>query len=108
MPRFTSLSPDEVSIEKTAREIAAEEGISVSGVENRRWRQANPKKWSAYQRRYYERGNHTHNGGDSWTTHEMDRIVDPDKPSDRELSKELGRSMRAIQIMRCRIRKGSR
>ena len=109
MPRFTALSPDEVSIhERTAREIAAEEGVSVSSVRNRRWRKANPAKWNATKKRNYDRGSHTHNGGDSWTVREMDRIVDSDKPTDRELSKELGRSVMAIQVMRCRIRKGPR
>lgn len=39
-----------------------------------------------------------------WTLHEMDLILYSDK-SDTELARELKRSVQAIQIKRCRLKK---
>jgi len=33
------------------------------------------------------------------------RIVAPDRPNDRKLAEELGRSVQAIQVWRCRLKK---
>jgi hypothetical protein len=35
-----------------------------------------------------------------WTQHEIDAITAPDRPHDKELSRKLDRSVRAIQIKR--------
>lgn len=46
---------------------------------------------------------YTINGKCQWTVEDMDKVLKHDKP-DRELAKEIGRSVQAIQIMRSRIK----
>ena len=52
--------------------------------------------------------NNMRNGGEEWTDHEKERVLDEDRPSDRELSSELGRSVQAIQARRSILLKDSR
>ncbi len=43
------------------------------------------------------------NHGQEWTTRDIRRITDPNRPSDRDLSRELGRSVAAIRSMRATV-----
>jgi ParB/RepB/Spo0J family partition protein len=45
------------------------------------------------------------NHRDEWSMSHLDQIVAADRPSDRELSKKLGRTVIAIQVMRTQLRK---
>lgn len=45
------------------------------------------------------------NLGQDWTTSELARITAHDRPSDKQLAHELGRSPTAIQVMRWRVRR---
>ena len=54
-------------------------------------------------RRYYQRTQDAPNKNSRWTNGEIDMILAKEKP-DRELSQILGRSVRAIQLMRNRMK----
>lgn len=58
-------------------------------------------------RNIYRKGNYAKTQGypkREWTLHEMDLILNSDK-SDTELARELKRSVQAIQIKICRLKK---
>ncbi len=65
-------------------------------------------KWAktarSQKRRYYGRTAYADNGGQAWTENEIDIVMKHEKP-DREIASEIGRSVQAIQIMRCKIKK---
>ena len=54
--------------------------------------------------RYYGKTTNADNRCQPWSVHEMEAIINKGK-TDTELSKELGRSVKAIQVMRCKARK---
>ena len=58
----------------------------------------------AYQNRYYGRTANAPNSRQTWTQSECERVLAHDV-SDRVLSSEIGRSVKAIQIQRGRLRK---
>jgi hypothetical protein len=82
-------------------------GESAATVRQRRlrWREQNPK---AYRRmrarqkcRYYRQfRKNNRRRGKRWTRVEIERITAKNRPTDRELSKALGRSVQAIQRQR--------
>lgn len=74
---------------------------------NKAWRQAHPERRAADRKRHYAQTQGAPNTRRPWTSADLNRIVADDRPSDRVLSAELGRSMQAISIMRSRIRKDS-
>jgi hypothetical protein len=73
-----------------------------------RRRNENPEAWrrmrSGQKRRYYRQSqNNDRRKGRRWTPTEDARITAESRPSDRRLSKSLGRSMQAIQQRRVRL-----
>jgi len=70
--------------------------------QNKRWRKKNPAKRLAGKTRYYAQTQGAPNTGKHWTMTEVERITATDRPTDRELYTELGRSVKAIQIKRVR------
>ena len=54
--------------------------------------------------RYYGKTQDAENRGQPWTADEMIAILNKSK-TDTELSKEMGRSVKAIQVMRSRAKK---
>lgn len=69
---------------------------------------ADIEKFAEYKRRY-QRKYRNRTGmyrPREWTLHEVDKVMAQDKP-DRELSKEIKRSIGAIQTMRCKVRNGT-
>ena len=72
----------------------------------KRWRFRHPKERHTDKKRYYNRHNKNRiNSRAEWTLSEMALIVAPDRPLDRILSQKLGRSVEAVQIKRCRLKK---
>ena len=70
-----------------------------------RWREQNRKAWSrnraGQKGRYYRQfQKNTRHKGKRWTPVEDARITAKDRPTDRELSRAIGRSMQAIQQRR--------
>jgi hypothetical protein len=74
-----------------------------------RWRKENRKAWrqmrAGQKKRYYRRSqkNNRHRGK-RWTPVEDAKITAKDRPTDRKLSKTLGRSAQAIQQRRSCLR----
>jgi hypothetical protein len=73
---------------------------------NRRWRRKNKEARNRYRKDNYRRTviNATHSG-ERWLTRHLSRITAVDRPCDEVLSKELGRSVQAIQDMRYKLHK---
>jgi hypothetical protein len=69
------------------------------------WREQNPKAWRCLRAgqkvRYYRQfQTNTRRKGIRWTPVEDARITAKERPTDRKLSKALGRSVQAIQQRR--------
>lgn len=73
---------------------------------NKAWRLANPAKRQRGKQRHYAQTQGAENTGKPWTSAELERITADDRPCDRDLSAELGRSMQAISIARGRALHG--
>ena len=59
-----------------------------------------------WQRQYYERGSqNNHNSGQEWTEEEDRLLLQADRPDDTELSRQLGRTTKAIHARRYYLRK---
>lgn len=75
-------------------------------------RKRHPQTRNRQRQRYYDVNRadprNTRNSRDEWTLVDMNAITAPDKPSDRELSAKLGRSMKAIQVKRVKIKASER
>ena len=71
---------------------------------NKRWRKKHPETRYAGKSRYYERNRanprNVRNAGTKWTVLEIRLVTSHDRPCDRILSSQLGRSIVAIQQMR--------
>jgi hypothetical protein len=111
--RAASSSGDRESAERSARHTR---GLNFPSIMSdlpesmkkrvRRWRAAHPE-WKTRERlRYYRQFqlNNKHKGK-PWTERELDRIIAPNSPPDSKLSKQLGRSVQAIQMQRSRLKK---
>lgn len=59
---------------------------------------------NAQKRRYYRRTEKSINSGQPWTPHEIKRVMEHNV-TDMQLSKEIGRSVAAIQVMRNRLKR---
>jgi hypothetical protein len=69
------------------------------------WRHANRQRFNQQKKENYARGRgNVSNERQGWMIHEDDMIIDPLRPCDRRLAKELGRSVQAIQIRRSRLK----
>ena len=75
----------------------------------RKWRKRNPEKRNKHRRHYYHSvlsdPRNTRQAWQEWTLTDMDFITAFDRPSDRQLSAQIGRSIQAIQVMRCKLKK---
>lgn len=69
------------------------------------WRKRNPKMRAVGKKRHYQQTQNAKNGYARWTDEHTSMITADDRPSDRELSKILGRSMQAIQSKRVNLAK---
>jgi hypothetical protein len=73
-----------------------------------RWRKQNRQAWrrmrAAQKRRYYQQSQtNNRRKGKRWTPAEDARITATDRPTDRKLSKAMGRSVQTIQQRRLRL-----
>lgn len=72
------------------------------------WRKLHPEKWRRLRKENYARGRiNCYRRRAPWSNEEDLRITAPDRPSDRELALELGRSVQAIQVRRVLVRSNS-
>jgi len=62
------------------------------------------KAREAQKSRYYGKTQNAENRYQDWTANELDAIMKHEK-SDTELSAEIGRSVKAIQVMRSKTKK---
>ena len=69
-------------------------------LSNKKWRLSNPHKRSEENSRYYDQTEDTANSRQRWTISELLRVLEKPRPCDRVLSEKLGRSMKAIVVMR--------
>lgn len=71
---------------------------------NKTWRSKHPEKRYEGKKRYYKKTQNAKNRRNIWKKWEIERILEKDT-CDHNLSKELGRSVEAIQIKRCKLKK---
>jgi hypothetical protein len=74
----------------------------MSYKHNKKWRLKNPKKRNKERKRYYRKTQNSLNSGKRWTDEDVDQIIMP-KKLDTKLAVELGRSVEAIQVRRCKF-----
>ena len=70
--------------------------------DNKTWRLKNPDKRNAGRRRYYRQFQNAQNSGKRWSDEDKDEVMMA-VSLDRELHHMLGRSVAAIQHMRCKL-----
>ena len=66
---------------------------------NKAWRFRHPDRRKKDKYNYYRKTQNAINGGDAWTMDDIKKVLDHEI-TDSELSKELGRSVGAIQKIR--------
>ena len=71
---------------------------------NINWRKKHPDDWKASKKRYYDKHSYSPNGWRRWTPEEIRMCLDH-SISDVELSKRIGKSVRAIQVKRHNLKK---
>lgn len=106
--RWTPEEDEVVLSDKSVAEIARRLDRTRYAVEARRRRLRYPTQMEEYQsainRDYYARGAvHRANSGERWSEADTNAILAPDRPSDMELSRQLGRTVGAIQMRRARF-----
>lgn len=69
-------------------------------LSNKKWRLSNPHKRSEENSRYYDQTEDAVNSWQRWTIGDLLRVLEIPRPCDRVLSERLGRSMKAIVVMR--------
>ena len=69
-------------------------------LSNKKWRLRNTRKRSEGTSRYYDQTEDSANSRQRWTVSELLRVLETTRPCDRVLSEELGRSMKALVVMR--------
>jgi hypothetical protein len=67
------------------------------------WRDRNRPKVLAQRKRYYQKTSGALRTQERWTPEDISRILDVNRPSDRELAKELNRSMKSISVKRTKV-----
>ncbi len=78
----------------------------MSYKSNKAWRKEYPLKWQLTKQRYYKQfQKNAHNRGRIWSLFDV-AIVMGKFDTDRNLSKQLGRSVKAIQCLRVRMKGG--
>ena len=71
-------------------------------IATKEWRAKHPERRNEQRRRYYRQFQNARNKGKKWTKDELDMILFFGF-TDRELSRELGRSVGAIQVKRSKM-----
>lgn len=75
---------------------------------NKKWRKENPHKWKMMKLKYYNQFNKgAHNKYQRWTIRDINLVMKK-KDLDRNMAKQIGRSVRAIQSMRMRLKSDKR
>jgi len=73
---------------------------------NKQWRKKHPEAWKAVKKKYYDQFiPNAYNQYLQWEDKELNFILDR-KFSDRIISKKIGRSVKAIQVKRSRLKRG--
>ena len=76
----------------------------MSYKSTKKWRKKHPHQWQATKRRYYNQfeaaANNKHQ---RWTVNDVALVIQK-KESDRTIAKLIGRSVKAIQIKRLRMK----
>lgn len=73
-------------------------------AQNKLWRKRNAATWQAGKQRYYRQFEAAaYNRYQSWTVEELELIMDK-KYSDRDIAAKIGRSVKAIQVKRTRLK----
>jgi hypothetical protein len=68
------------------------------------WRYRYPQKRNLERRRYYARlAQGCPNAREPWSKQDIEAILAPNRPSDRELARSLGRSVQAVHVRRSTI-----
>ena len=71
---------------------------------NKRWRQAHPEVWQASKSRYYAKSEEgAIHKNRRWTQVELRELM-AHSILDKDLAKKLGRSVRALQVQRAKVR----
>lgn len=70
----------------------------------KQWRLKHADKRNAWRRGNYARGDFGHRTRRLWSQDEDRRVIAHTIP-DRELAQDLGRSVQAIQVRRCKLKK---
>ena len=96
------------SHERQSHNVGGRESAEIVRERQLRWRKEHRKAWrqmrAAQKRRYYEQSQRNdRRKGIRWTLAEDARIAAKDRPTDRKLSKTMGRSMQAIQQRRSNL-----
>lgn len=72
--------------------------------ETKNWRKRHPEKHRKLMRLYYAKTSNAKRSHAKWDEVEKEKVWRHEKP-DSELAKEIDRSVKAIQLMRSRIKK---
>ena len=79
--------------------------ITTNYETNKKWRKKHPSAWKKSQARYYKKSESTaHNSCQRWTIHSIKLIMHKEGKTDSEIAILIGRSVKAIQIMRVRLK----
>jgi len=71
----------------------------------KKWRKNNPLIWKKGKKRYYDKSRkEAYNYRQCWTINDIDIIIER-KDTDSDIAKLIGRSVKAIQSKRARIKK---
>ena len=72
---------------------------------NKKWRKRHPSTWQKGKSRYYKKSEEkAHNGRQRWTINDIGLITNKNGRTDTEIATSIGRSVRAIQAMRNRLK----
>ena len=81
----------------------------MSYASQKAWRKRHPEQRARERKRYYtkhrENPQNKTNAGQEWTLREIDCITAKDRLCDTVLGILMGRSVEAIQIARCKLKK---
>lgn len=72
---------------------------------NKEWRKNNSSTWQKSKKRYYDKSRKiAYNSMQGWTLKDIDIIMSKND-TDNNIARKIGRSVKAIQTMRYRIKK---
>lgn len=72
---------------------------------NKRWRKNNSSTWQKSKKRYYDKSRkEAYNYKQEWTVEDIDMIMGRED-TDSNIAELIGRSVKAIQVKRVRIRR---